>query len=101
MAKNKMVTAEEFVEKSLNHFLIDITDKVFLMIQDIPGLRQEYLDLVSAQDDERLNAYVGKLIKKRLGLGDVMAYGLPAMGEPQSTLIRTYTKHCLNRVSGS
>ncbi|RLE36529.1 MAG: hypothetical protein DRJ61_00575 [Acidobacteria bacterium] len=104
MANNKTLTVEEFVEKGLNQFLIDITDKVFLMIQDNPRLRQDYLDLVSAHDelvsvhdDERLNAHIGKLIKKRLGLEAVMAYGQPAMGEPRSTLIKTYTKHCLKR----
>jgi len=102
MAENKTLTAEEFVEKSLNQFMSSITDKVFLMIQNDHSLMQEYLDLVRVQDGERLNAYIGKLIKEKLRLDDVMASGQPAEGKSQSTLIKTtYTEHSLDRGAGS
>ncbi len=102
MAESKTLTAEEFVEKSLNHFMSNITDEVFLMIQNDRSLMQEYLDLVRLQNGKRLNSYIGKLIKERFRLDDVMASGQPAGGKPQSTLIKTtYTKHGLDRGAGS
>ena len=98
MAESTTLTAEGFVEKSLNHFMSDITDKVFLMIQNDHSLMQEYLDLVRVRDGKRLNAYIGKLIKEKFRLDDVMESGQPA----KSTLIKeTYTKHCLKRGLGA
>lgn len=78
MAENRTFTAEEFVEKSLNQFMSNVTDKVFLMIQSDHSLMQEYLDLVRVQDGDRLNAYISKLIEEKFRLDDVMASGQPA-----------------------
>ncbi len=101
MAESTTLTAEGFVEKSLNHFMSAITDKVLLMIQNDHSLMQEYLDLVRVQDGKRLNVYIGKLINEKFRLDDVMESGQPAKGKPQSTLIKeTYTKHCLKRGLG-
>lgn len=80
MAEHGTFTAEEFVEKSLNQFMSNVTDKVFLMIQSDHSLMQEYLDLVRVQDGERLNAYIGRLIEEKFRLDDVMESEWPTKG---------------------
>lgn len=84
---------KKFVEKVLNQFAVDITDKVFLMIQNDPQLMREYLNLVSAKKAseigiDKLNMEIGKKITEffNLGSGEIC-------DTPKSTIITKYTVH--------
>lgn len=83
----------DFIEKVLNRFADDITDKVFLLIQNDPVLMKEYLHLVTAKRKseiglDKLNMEIGKKTKEFFGLGD---NGI--CRKPNSTIITQYTRH--------
>ena len=82
----------EFIKKVLNKFTDDITDKVFLMIQEDKDLMKEYLDLLDRHknniDLDTLNSNIGKSIRIYLNLDNIYE-----SREPKSTLIRTFMRH--------
>jgi len=83
---------EQFMKKALNQFIEDVTDKIFLMIQNDNKLMREYLDLLNRHkeniDLDTLNRNIGKYIKNHLNLGN-----MDECKNPKSTLIRTFTRH--------
>lgn len=83
---------EQFIKKILNQFTEDITDKIFLMIQNDNKLMGEYLDLLDRHkeniDLDTLNSNIGKYIKNHLNLDN-----MDECKTPKSTLIRTFTRH--------
>ena len=89
---------KEFIESVLNKFTYDITDKVFLMIQEDKDLMIEYLDLLDRHkgniDLDTLNSNIGKSIKNYLNLENI-----DVSQEPKSTLIRTFMRHKIKKLT--
>ena len=78
----------EFNEVVLNRFSQEITDRVFLMIQEDRDLMQLYLDAVGDKGKKAVNSHMALAIKKR--------YGLDCQGthesDPHSTLIKGHAE---------
>ena len=82
-----------FIESVLNQFADNITDNVFLMIQNDPVLMREYLNLLNSSNQNHvdlntLNSNIGREIKIRFSLDNT---GI--CDNPSSTLIQTYERH--------
>lgn len=83
------MSVDHFIDKVINKFADQITDRVFLMIQNDRELMQEYLNLVaSGTNPHILNCKLGKQIKAKYNLKNV-----GRCKEPKSTLIRSYERH--------
>ncbi|MFV0419159.1 MAG: hypothetical protein ACK5KT_10570 [Dysgonomonas sp.] len=85
-----------FAEEVIQAFTKDLTDNVFLYIQENEELLQMYLDAISESDRKTVNSVLGKLIKKRFDVKNEIddKTGRFEKGEPKSVLIKTtYTKH--------
>jgi hypothetical protein len=63
----------------------DITDKVFLTIENTPEYLRQYLLFASVSDGA--NSMIGKMVREITGLR-----GKGPCKNPESTLISTYTK---------
>jgi hypothetical protein len=81
---------EEIAENALQGLVEDITDHVFMMIQEDRGLMQDYIQQVVENDKDTVNKTIGKYIKKRLNLTN-----LGRCEEPESSLIGSYETHGL------
>lgn len=82
---------EEIAENALQGLLEDITDHVFMLIQDDRNLMQDYIQQVVENDKDTVNKAIGKYIKKRLDLTN-----LGRCEEPESSLISSYERHGLS-----
>lgn len=79
----------DFVDEVLDQFAKDITDQVFLMIQEDRELMQKYLAAVSEHDLGTVNRAIGKAVKARFQLEN-----LPTREEaPLSTLIKSHQEY--------
>jgi hypothetical protein len=66
----------------------DITDEVFLLIQNDRTFMQQYLRLVETETLDEVNKRIGKKVRE--------VYGLPNTTrnqEPKSTLIQSFQRH--------
>ncbi|MFH1395637.1 MAG: hypothetical protein ABIH09_05725 [Candidatus Omnitrophota bacterium] len=83
---------KQFMDKVLNQFAENITDRIFLSIQNDNDLMAEYLDLLDKHKDnidlKTLNSNIGKYIKEIFNLENI-----DECDKPKSTLIRTFTRH--------
>lgn len=80
-----MKQLDDFKKKVVDDFTIQLTDKVFLMIQNDRDLMKEYLSIVEKSNSlSYVNSEIAKEIKKR--------YNLDNLGErnevPKSLLIQ-------------
>ena len=76
----------EFNEEVLGRFSREITDLVFLMVQDDRELMQMYLAMVESKGKGSVNRSLGKAIKARYSLEN-----LPSReDEPESSLISSH-----------
>jgi len=83
------MSLKSYIDKILNKFTEDITDRVFLMIQNDKELMQEYIDLLaSGTDPHTLNCELGKQIKVKFNLENSGRCTVP-----KSTLICSYERH--------
>ena len=81
------MNTKEFQAKVLDKFTESITDRVFLMIQNHPDLKKDYLELLKSNGPHSLNTGIAKAIKSD--------FNLKNNGEcknPESDLIESYTK---------
>lgn len=76
----------EFNEEVLNQFSKEITDLVFLMIQDERELMQLYLEAVGEKGRGAVNRSLGKAIKVRYNLENLTT----RESEPVSSLISSH-----------
>ncbi len=84
-----MITLNDFKDKVLDQFCEDITDRVFLMIQNDRELMQDYLDVLSSGNARKsINSELAKEVKRRFNL---MNQGVKNK-EPKSTLIKSHEK---------
>lgn len=75
-----------FITTVLNRFSQEITDEVFLMIQNDRELMHMYLTLISKNDQGSVNRSLGKAVKARYGLDN-----LPTREDnPRSSLIKSH-----------
>ena len=87
---------QPFIDEVFEKFTEEITDRIFLFIQeDKDGLLQRYLDTISTHDRHLLNRTIGEQVNGYFGLKNKTDdSGNKVKGEPQSFLIKTeYTKH--------
>lgn len=80
-----MKELDNFKKKVIEDFALQITDKVFLMIQNDRTLMKEYLSLIEKNDSlASINREIAKEVKKR--------FNLESLGEknkePKSFLIQ-------------
>ena len=87
----QMDEIKTIAEKALLKIMENITDYVFLEIQNDRELMQEYLRQLKENDAEGMNAKIGKYIKERLNLTNI-----GREEEPESTLIKSFEKHGLS-----
>lgn len=75
-----------FTTEVLDRFSREITDLVFLMVQNDPTLMDKYLTLVGEKGKDVVNRSLGRAIKTRFALDN-----LPTREEaPHSTLIKSH-----------
>lgn len=84
---------KDFINKVLLNFTENITDRVFLSIQNDNELLREYLKLISAKRNDfgidQINQEIGRAVKEVFDLDNI-----EELGKPQSSLIlSTYTRH--------
>lgn len=82
--------SNDFVNKVLEKFTKQITDQVFLMIQNDRSLYAEYCNQCHSQGKDNLNRDLGKAIKEHFELINLDEAKLE---EVKSVLITSYTKH--------
>lgn len=82
------MTTEEFAQKVINKFNEELTDLVFLYIENDTELMHDYLRLVSDKDLDTVNKALGRKIKEKFDLDN-----LERTTKPKSKLIQSYTKH--------
>ena len=84
-----MPTSNDFAKKVTKAFKKEITDQVFLFIQDNPELMKEWRYVVEKESLQQVNLLLGDVVKKefKLNNGD-------RCSEPKSILIGSYTEHC-------
>ncbi|KOS06680.1 hypothetical protein AM493_12025 [Flavobacterium akiainvivens] len=75
----------EFTQKAIDKFTADITDSLFLFIQNDKELMQDYLDLLENNERNVVNSSVAKAIKERFDLKNIGKSDAPV-----STLIKTF-----------
>jgi hypothetical protein len=91
--RNQMMVADH-INEVLTRFAegrgsMDITDRVFLMIQGNPQLRREYDDLIASGTSKHgLNARLGKRIREHFCLQNI-----GRCHNPKSCLIKSYERH--------
>jgi hypothetical protein len=76
---------EDFTDKAIKQFTIDITDRLFLSIQNDKELMQDYLNLLAENKRHIVNSEIAKALKNKFNLQNI--------GEsktPESTLIKTF-----------
>lgn len=78
----------EFIEDVLARFTSEITDKVFLMIEEDGKLMEDYLRWVSKEGVDHVNQSFGKRVKTYFDLEN-----LEENDHPKSKLIKSYTQH--------
>jgi hypothetical protein len=86
---------KEFNDKVITQFTDEITDLIFLYIQNDEKLMSKYLDLISEKNRQTVNAQLGKSIKEKFGVDNVIdEKGNTKRKEAKSILIKTkYTQH--------
>lgn len=83
------MSLQSLLDEVLDRFAKDITDQVFLMIQEDRELMQKYLAAVSEHDLGSVNRAIGKAVKARFQLEN-----LPTREEsPLSTLIKSHQEY--------
>jgi hypothetical protein len=79
---------EKFAQKVVEQFCKELTDQMFLYIENNKDLMQEYLHLVSEEKLENVNRLLGSEFKKKFFVDNYKENV-----EPKSKLIVSYTEH--------
>lgn len=80
------MSIKKFTDKVLDEFSKEITDQVFLSIQNNRELMHEYLRLISTNTIDIVNQRIGKAVKDRYKLSNLNS----RQDEPKSTLIKSH-----------
>jgi hypothetical protein len=84
-----MKSLDEYSKDTVHNFMKDITDHVFLYIQNNEELMREYQSMVNSYGLDEVNKKIGFTVKEEFGLGN-----LEENKKPKSWLIKSYTRHC-------
>lgn len=79
---------EVFAQNVVSRFYEELTDLVFLYIENDRELMHQYLKLISESNLDTVNKALGKMIKEKFGVEN-----LDVNRSPKSKLIQSYTKH--------
>jgi hypothetical protein len=81
---------DNFFNEVFDKFSKDITDRIFLMIENDPELMDKYSSLVGNDKKvkDELNSELGKEIRKKYDLEN-----LKKNKNPESSLIKSYREH--------
>ncbi|MHB9142991.1 MAG: hypothetical protein ACYC25_14050 [Paludibacter sp.] len=82
------MTTEQFAQKVTDKFNEELTDLIFLYIENDAELMHDYLRLISDKDLDTVNKALGRKIKEKFGVEN-----LERSNNPKSKLIQSYTKH--------
>lgn len=82
--------AEKFAKKVVEQFCKELTDQLFLYIENDKALMREYLHIVSKEKLEPVNQTLGLQFKKLFKVNN-----LDVNKNPKSKLIDSYTEHTL------
>jgi len=77
---------KKFADKVLDKFSKEITDQIFLSIQNNRELMHEYLRLISENSIDTVNQQIGKAVKNRYKLNNTDS----KQDDPKSTLIQSH-----------
>ena len=80
--------ANDYAERIVRDFIRDITDHVFMNIQNNEVLMREYQTRVNENSLQTVNQAIGLKVKEILDLQNV-----DVCSEPRSWLIKDYTRH--------
>jgi len=84
-----MTDRDTYIDKVIREFTDEITDCVFLMIQNDSTLKQEYENLTRNDGEKHaLNSQLGKRVREVLRLSNA-----GRCDRPKSTLISSYERH--------
>ena len=83
-----MSSSNDYAEKVVKSFIEDITDHVFLNIQNNESLMREYQTEVHLNSLQSVNTAIGKKVKELLDLNDTSE-----STDTKSWLIKSYMKH--------
>ncbi|GHV12507.1 hypothetical protein AGMMS49938_05190 [Fibrobacterales bacterium] len=86
------MSADKYAESVVTEFVRNITDHVFLAIENDEQLKQKYDSAVEVFGKESVNQEIGKTVKVRLNLEND-----GKNDSPKSRLIKSYTYHKLNQ----
>lgn len=86
------MTTEQFAQKVTDKFNEELTDLIFLYIENDAELMHDYLRLVSDKDLDTVNKALGRKIKEKFGVEN-----LERSNNPKSKLIKSYTKHTASK----
>ena len=81
-------TIAEFNELVLLRFSQELTDRVFLMIEEDRELMQIYLDAVGQHGKQAVNSHLAKAARERFGT----TCPDPQIADPKSVLIKSYSE---------
>jgi len=80
------MSINKFADKVLDEFSKEITDQVFLSIQNNRELKHEYLRLISTNTIDTVNQRIGKAVKDRYKLTNSDS----RQDNPKSVLIKSH-----------
>lgn len=75
----------QFTKKAIDKFTVNITDNLFLLIQNDKELMQDYLNLLENNKRKVVNSSIAKAIKDKFNLDNIGESNTPI-----STLINTF-----------
>lgn len=82
------MSINEYAEQVVNNFITDITDNVFLFIEQNESLRRDYESKVKLYGKNAVNTAIGKKVKKLLALKNT-----DKNKNPKGSSIKSYTRH--------
>ncbi|MDR2009033.1 MAG: hypothetical protein LBQ22_00945 [Bacteroidales bacterium] len=86
----KAMTAKEFAEKVVEKFCIELTDQLFLYIENDKELMQDYLRVITEEGLHKTNQDLGADFKELFFVDN-----LGETDKVKSKLIKTYTQHTM------
>jgi len=82
------MSVSEYANQIVEKFIENITDNVFLFIEQNKDLKLEYDSNVKLYGKNAVNTSIGKNVKKLLSLGNTNKNK-----NPKGTSIKSYTRH--------
>jgi len=82
------MSVNEYAQQVVDNFITDITDHVFLSIEQDDNTMREYMSNVNSYGLDAVNTAIGKKVKELLDIGND-----GENNEPKSRLIKSYTRH--------